>query len=406
MTTMKCVIVGAGQAARRAAESLRERSPLVEIHVLGDEPDMPYDRPTLSKGVLQAPDAESAVFIRDLGFYGEQGINLHLGSPVVEIDRSQKKVWLDSGQSYPYDRLLLATGSRARRFSGKVAHQAPFYYLRTLSDARALRCALVDRKHVVVLGGGFIGLEVAASAVRRGCRVTLFEAASVLLQRAMPTEIGHYMYGLHVAHGVDIRLGVVPYEVDLNPDGRVTVCTNNGDIVADLVVAGIGAVPNVELAESAGILVKNGVLVDERCRTNDPEVFAAGDVTNHYNPLLGRHLRVESWQVAENQPSVAAANMLGTADVYAEFPWLWTDQYDCNLQTLGTFSDDLTVVHRDGVDADRFSVLGLDENGRLRAACTVNSGREMAMFKRMAHSGKMLDVEHLVDSGASLRALI
>ncbi len=402
---MKCVIVGAGQAARRAAETLRQRSPSVEIRMLGAEPDMPYDRPTLSKDVLRTPEAEGGVFIRDLGFYGEQGIDLHLGSPVVEIDRSQKKVWLDNGLSFPYDRLLLATGSRARRFSGKVDEGAPFHYLRTLSDARALRGALAGRKHVVVLGGGFIGLEVAASAIARGCRVTLFESASVLLQRAMPAQIGHYMHELHLAHGVDVRLGVVPYEVDLNADGTVTVCTSSGDEQADLVVAGIGAVPNVELAEGAQIAVGNGVLVDESCRSNDPDIFAAGDVTNHYNPLLGRRLRVESWQVAENQPAVAAANMLGESLVYAEFPWLWTDQYDCNLQTLGVFSDDLEVVRRDGPDAHRFSVLGIDAQGRLRAACAVNSGRDMAMFKRMAHSGRPLDVERLVDEGSSLRAL-
>lgn len=401
---MKCVIVGAGQAARRAAETLREQSAAVEIDLFGDEPDMPYDRPTLSKDVLRSRDAEGNVFIRDLAFYEEQGIGLHLNCPVVEIDRSGKRVWLGNGEVVPYDRLLLATGSRARQFTGK-ADVGALHYLRTLTDARSLRGALARSKRVVIIGGGFIGLEVAASAVSHGCAVTVFESANALLQRVMPERISRYMFDLHTAHGVDVRVGVVPYELCLNTDGTVTVCTNAANVEADLVVAGIGAVPNVELAQKAQISVANGIMVNEYCRTNDPDIFAAGDVTNHYNPLLGRHIRVESWFVAESQPSVAAANMLGTEAVYAEFPWLWSDQYDCNLQTLGVFTNDLQVICRGQTESNKFSVLGVDASGHLRAACTVNNGRDMAALKRIAASCKTLDVNRLVDDALPLKAL-
>ncbi|TAM06270.1 MAG: pyridine nucleotide-disulfide oxidoreductase [Pusillimonas sp.] len=401
---MKCVIVGAGQAARRAAETLREQSAAVEIDLFGDEPDMPYDRPTLSKDVLRSQDAEGGVFVRDLAFYEEQRIGLHLNCPVVEIDRAGKRIWLENGQVVSYDRLLLATGSRARRFTGKVAAGA-LHYLRTLADTRSLRNALARSKRVVVIGGGFIGLEVAASAVSRGCAVTVFESANALLQRVMPQQISRYMYELHVAHGVDVRVGVVPYELCLNADRTVTVCTNADDVVADLVVAGIGAVPNVELARKAQIEVVNGIMVDECCRTNDSDIFAVGDVTNHYNPLLDRHIRVESWFVAESQPVVAATNMLGGNLIYAEFPWLWSDQYDCNLQTLGVFTDDLQVICRGKVESNKFSVLGVDDSGRLRAACTVNNGRDMAALKRIAASCKALNIDQLVDDAWPLRAL-
>jgi len=401
---MKCVIVGAGQAARRAAEALRERSAEVEIDLFGDEPDMPYDRPTLSKDVLRSPNAESDVFIRELSYYQEQRIGLHLNCPVQEIDRASKRIWLENGHEVPYDRLLLATGSRARKFTGRVDAGA-LQYLRTLTDARSLRFALKRSKRVAVIGGGFIGLEVAASAVSHGCSVTVFESANALLQRVMPAQISRYMRDLHLSHGVDVRVGVVPYELCLNADKTVKVCTNAGDVEADLVVAGIGAVPNVELAQKAGLRVSNGIVVDEQCRTDDPDIFAAGDVTNHYNPLLGRFIRVESWFVAESQPVIAAANMLGESETYAEFPWLWSDQYRCNLQTLGTFTSDLQVVCRGRAVDGKFSVLGVDGSGRLRAACTVNNGRDMAALKRMAVSQQVLRVDQLGNDALSLRAL-
>jgi anthranilate 1,2-dioxygenase ferredoxin reductase subunit len=349
-------------------------------------------------------DAESNVFIRDLPFYQEQRIGLHLNCPVTEIDRVGKRIWLENGLEVPYDRLLLATGSRAREFTGRVDAGA-LQYLRTLADARSLRSALMRSKRVAVIGGGFIGLEVAASAVSHGCSVTVFESANALLQRVMPPQISGYMQDLHLANGVDIRVGVVPYELCLNADRSVKVCTNAGDVEADLVVAGIGAVPNVELAQKAGIRVSNGIVVDEHCRTNDPSIYAAGDVTNHYNPLLGRSIRVESWYVAESQPVIAATNMLGGNEIYAEFPWLWSDQYHCNLQTLGTFTSDLQVVCRGQPKDDKFSVLGVDDSGRLRAACTVNNGRDMAALKRMALSQRAQSLNQLSDDAISLRAL-
>ncbi|MFC3106453.1 NAD(P)/FAD-dependent oxidoreductase [Undibacterium arcticum] len=402
----KYLIVGAGQAARRAAETLQQHAPSARICMVGDEPDIPYDRPLLSKDVLRSVDAEAGVFINGHGYYAENKVELRLGKRVAEIDRSRKTLHLNDGAAIAYDRLLLATGSRARPFPGPVSGQPKIYYLRTLADARRLRSALHPGKRVVVLGGGFIGLEVAASASVCGCDVAVIESAGRLLQRTMPAAVGAYMHDLHAARRVNILLDTVSHQVISHGADSAVVRTSKGDVPADIVVVGIGALPNVELAQHAQLSVNNGIVVDECCRTDDPDIFAAGDVTNHFNPLLGKHVRVESWQVAQNQPVTAALNMLGGNAIYSELPWLWSDQYDCNLQTLGFFSEQHNLIRRKGVHAGAFSVLALDADGRLQAATTVNSGRDMAVFKRLAASGQSLNADALADSSVSLRALM
>lgn len=400
------LIVGGGQAGRRAAETLREHAPDARICLIGDEPHPPYDRPVLSKAALLSPPAEDLAFIRDAAYYREQRIELLLGRRAIGVDRESKAVWLDDGQHLRYGRLLLATGSRPRRLSTPVNGDADVHYLRTLADMRKLRNALRAGASVVILGGGFIGLELAASAVSYGCEVTVIEPADALLKRSMPALVSDHIRALHIANGVRIQLDTVPVSLRADASGRVTVHTNRGDRRADVVIAGIGAVPNVELARSAGLVVDNGIVVDERCRTADPDIFAAGDVTSHFNPLLGGYLRVESWQVAENQPVVAACNMLGGDLVYAELPWLWSDQFDCNLQTLGVFTGQGQLICRGDPITGTFSVLEIDSGSRLAAAATVNCGRDMTALRKLAISGKSLILQQLADTSTVLRGLL
>ncbi len=255
-----------------------------------------------------------------------------------------------------------------------------------------------------MVGAGFIGLEVAATAITLGCKVTMLEPAERVLKRTMPASISAYVGDMHVRRGVALRLGTEVKGVASHEDG-VRIDTNGEALVADLVIAGIGVIPNTELAEAAGLEVNDGIVVDELCRTSDPDIFAAGEVTRHYITALDRVARVESWQVAEKQPAVAAANMLGGSERYGEVPWLWSDQYDCNIQTLGFFDPSLTLVERGRPLDDAFTVLGLDTSGRIRAAATINNGRDMAALTRLLNTDG-LDPQRIADPSVSLRSLI
>lgn len=404
MSNKPYVIVGAGHAARRAAETLREKAPDAAIVMIGDELSIPYDRPVLSKDALLGAAGESKAFLRDAAWYRSAAIDLRLGVRVERIDRTQQTVALSDGSKLAYDRLLLATGSRIRPFPGPVDDAVKLHYVRTIDDARALRAVMLSGKKMVVIGGGFIGLEVAASARSIGCDVTVVEGADRLLRRGLPEAVGRYMQALHVDHGVQFRLATQITGIRTVAPGRAVIETRQGDLEADIVVVGIGVLPNVELAAAAGLEVSNGIVVDESCATADPAVFAAGEVTAHFNPTIGRHLRIESWQVAENQPVVAAAGMLGERAIYAEVPWLWSDQYDCNIQTLGLFDDNQQTVLRGDPASGVFSVLALDSRSRLTAVAAVRSGRDVSICRRLMQADRPLDAAVLADMSVPLRS--
>ncbi|KVO52006.1 anthranilate 1,2-dioxygenase system ferredoxin--NAD(+) reductase [Burkholderia stagnalis] len=406
MSADPIVIVGAGHAARRAAEALRARDADARIVMIGAERELPYDRPALSKDALLHDDGAQRAFVRDAAWYDAQRIDLRLGTRVDAIERDAQRVRLDDGAMLPYRRLVLATGSRVRTFGGPVDAGVALHYVRTVADARALRAALAPGKHVAVLGGGFIGLEVAAAARQLGCSVTVIDPAAGLLQRALPDVVGAFAQRMHDGRGVAFRLSTLPRAIRRGACGGAVIETDRGDVAADVVVVGIGVVPNVELAQAAGLEVDNGVRVDSGCRTNDPAIFAAGEVTMHFNPLLGRHVRIESWQVAENQPAVAAANALGADETYAELPWLWSDQYDCNLQMLGLFGGERATVVRGEPSNGAFTVFGLGEDGRLVAAAAVNAGRDIGACRRMIAAGAVPDPQRLADPSVNLKTFL
>lgn len=400
------VIVGAGHAARRTAEALRERDADARIVMIGAERELPYDRPALSKDALLTDGGERRAFIRDAAWYDAQRIELRLGTRVDAIERDAQRVRLDDGASLPYAKLVLATGSRVRTFGGAIDEGVAVHYVRTVDDARALRAQLAPGRRVAVLGGGFIGLEVAAAARQLGCDVTVIDPAARLLQRALPEVVGAYARQLHDARGVAFRTATLPRAIRHAPGGGAIVETDRGDVPADIVVVGIGVVPNVELAQAAGLDVDNGIRVDAGCRTADAAIFAAGEVTMHFNPLLGRHVRIESWQVAENQPAVAAANLLGADERYAELPWLWSDQYDCNLQMLGMFGDERTIVVRGDPASGPFTVFGLGDDGRIVAVAAANLGRDIGASRRLIAAGAVPDPVKLADPAVNLKTFM
>ncbi|ENH6337659.1 FAD-dependent oxidoreductase [Burkholderia vietnamiensis] len=400
------VIVGAGHAARRTAEALRARDADAPIVMIGAERELPYDRPALSKDALLNDGGEQRAFVRDAAWYDAQRIALRLGTRVDAIEREAQRVRLDDGTTLPYAKLVLATGSRVRTFGGPIDAGVVAHYVRTVADARALRAQLVRGRRVAVLGGGFIGLEVAAAARQLGCNVTVIDPAARLLQRALPEVVGAYAHRLHDERGVGFQMATLPRAIRAAAGGGAIVETDRGDVHADVVVVGIGVLPNVELAQAAGLDVDNGIRVDAGCRTADRAIFAAGEVTMHFNPLLGRHVRIESWQVAENQPAVAAANLLGADDAYAELPWLWSDQYDCNLQMLGLFGAGQTTFVRGDPARGPFTVFGLGDDGRIVAAAAVNLGRDIGAARRLIAAGAMPDPQQLADPTVGLKTFL
>ena len=378
---LKLVIIGAGPAGFRAAEVLRQQAPDAEITLVGDEAHPPYQRPPLSKAYLTDGLAPPTLLLQPETFYGEQRIALRLSMRATAIDRGAKQVELADGARLPYDKLLIATGCRARRLS--AFDHLPIHYLRSLNDAERIRGEMGPGRSLVLIGGGFIGLEIAASAAKLGASVTVLELAPRLMVRAMPPVVSDFARALHERHGVRLELGI-KIEVIEATGGTMVVRTEQGEHAADILAAGVGAIPNTELASAAGLTVEDGIRVDAQGRTSDPDIYAAGDVTRHDNPLLGRAIRIESWQVALNQAAVVARAMLGAPEPYAELPWMWTDQYDCNIQVLGLPAPDADLILRGDVAGGKFTALELASSGRIAAAITVNNGRDMSALRRLA----------------------
>lgn len=398
------VVVGAGHAGGRAVEAMRGAGFAGKIILIGDEPHLPYERPPLSKELLQGhPEAHTPV--RDDAFYSENDIDCRLGRRATALDTDAKSLTLDDGSSVSYDKLLLSTGGAVRRLPLPGSDLANIHYLRTLDDSRAIQDGLGDGKHVVVVGGGFIGLEVAASARQQGCAVTVLELADRLMGRAVLPDVSDAFLKLHTAQGIDIRLntGIASFD----GDDAVAHAVTDGDerIPADLAVVGVGIIPETALAVDAGLAVDNGIVVDEFGRTSAPDVYAAGDVTNHLNPLYGRHIRLESWQNAQNQAIAAAKTMCGEEQAYSEVPWMWSDQFDVNLQVAGMPETWDRVVFRGTPGSTDF--IGFQMNGdRMVGAMSVNRPRDMRIARRLIGGDKALDDDTLADESVSMRDLM
>ncbi|HEX4928876.1 MAG TPA: FAD-dependent oxidoreductase [Burkholderiales bacterium] len=397
------MIVGAGQAGGRAAEALRASGFAGEVVLIGEERHPPYERPCLSKSVLLGEEAPAAASLHPLAWYAAHGVELRTGSRIEAIAPKSRSVITAEGERIEYSRLLLCTGSRVRPLAGAPEGLAGVHYLRTLEDAERLAAELVPGRRLVVIGGGFIGLEVASSALKRGLAVTVVERQAALLDRVLPAQIASHIASLHAANGVALRLGVPVQHIRGNGRLRSVALADGTELPADLVVIGIGIIPNTELAESAGAASSDGVVVDEYCRTNLENVYAAGDLTSHYNPILERHVRLESWQNAQNQAIAAARNIAtgsGPGHSYAEVPWFWSDQLGVNIQMVGVAQPGMDIVWR----GERVA-FGLVD-GRMRLAVAFNQGAEIRVARRLIESRAQLSASRLADTAAGLKDLL
>ncbi|MCK1744856.1 FAD-dependent oxidoreductase [Bradyrhizobium sp. 139] len=403
------VIVGAGVAGTAAAMALREGGCGSPVILIGNEAMLPYERPPLSKAIISDETVPEPKLLIAPERLAELEIDYLGGRTVKWIDRAAHTVALSNGAQLAYTRLLLTTGARPRQLSVPVAPGSRIATLRTYADALAIRRVIGPGCEVVVIGGGFIGLEVAASAVSRGASVSVLEAGTRLLTRAVPARIAELIRGKHERSGVRIETSAIVERIDAK-DGRSEIVLADGRThIADLVVVGIGAVPNTELARAAGLTVDNGIVVDETLATPDPDIFAAGDCCSFPHRLYGERVRLEVWRNAQRQGVAAAGNMLGASQPYEDVPWFWSDQYDETLQIAGLCREqDVAVVRNLGAKGRLFFYLAADR--RLISACGFGSLSAVAKEIRFAEMmiGRRLapDAEALADPTVSIKSLL
>jgi NADPH-dependent 2,4-dienoyl-CoA reductase/sulfur reductase-like enzyme len=402
------VIIGASLAGAKAAETLREEGFAGSIVLIGSEDVRPYERPPLSKGVLLGNDDESSVFVHDENWYSEHDVDLRLGVEATAIDRGARQVRLSDGTSVSYDKLLITTGASPRKL--KLPPLAGVHYLRSLEDARQLRETLKAGGQVVIAGSGWIGLETAAAAREYGCEVTVVEPEPGPLHRSIGPELGEVFRRLHASHGVTFRFGEGVAELvgGQGDGGKVTAVrtTSGAELPASLVIVGIGAVPNSQLAADAGLDVDNGILTDDAMRTSDPDIYAAGDVANSFNPLLGRRVRVEHWGNALAGGPAAAKSMLGQEVSHALVPYFFSDQYDLGMEAAGLSEPGRydEVVFRGDPDSLEFIAFWLSD-GAVIAGMNVNVWDVNDDIQALIRSGRPIDQSRLSDPATPLTDL-
>ena len=399
------VIVGASLAGAKAAETLRQEGFDGRVVLVGAEDERPYERPPLSKDYLRGEVGREKVYVHDEGFYAEHDIELRLGRTALRLDTSRREVELDDGERLSFDRLLLATGAEPRRLAIPGGESDGVLYLRSVQDSDALRERLDRCRAVVVVGAGWIGAEVAASARQRGLEVTVIEPASVPLERVMGAEVGAIYRDIHSDHGTQMLLGtgVEAFE----GDGKVErVRTSEGHVLeCDLVVVGVGVQPRIQLAANAGIAVDSGILVDEHLETSVPGVFAAGDVANGWHPFYGERVRVEHWANALHQGPAAARNMLGQADAYDRLPYFFSDQYDVGMEYSGFAREWDRVIFR-GDPATREFIAFWLTGDRVVAGMNVNVWDVSDPIRRLIGERVAVDDRRLADADVPIDQLV
>ena len=376
------VIAGAGQAGGRAAEALRARGFQGAITMLGEEPHPPYERPQLSKQMLHAPDAP-ITYIKQAGdWHDKLGVRLETGAAVTDCDADRRTVSTADGRAFAFDRLLIATGTRPRRFAAIENCGLDVQYLRNVEDALRFRKSIQHKSRIVIVGGGVIGLEAACAAATMGCAVTVIESEQRLLARAFPSIVSNLVAAKHRSHGVDFVFGTT---VSGGTANGVRLCDGR-EIAADLVLVGIGVESVPTVADRIGLPSAAGIAVDSNGRTAAPGVFCAGDAALQWSRCHGRAIRVETWANAQNQAISVAANMIGQASEYSDPPWFWTDQYDLNIQVAGDMLDSDHIVRGDA-RSGKFSVIAM-RGSDVVGALSINAAREMAMLRRVIAANK------------------
>lgn len=391
------VIVGAGQAGGWAAQTLRSEGFAGRLVLIGDEAHPPYERPPLSKAVLAGEAAPASTWLHKPEAFEALRMEWWVDTRVARIDRAAKCLEMSDGEMLSYDKLILCTGGKARALAVPGADTTPSHTLRTIGDALSLAPELRPGRSIVVVGGGWIGLEVAATARLKGADVTVVEAQGRLCERTVPPEISEHLHGLHGAHGTRVMLGARIAGIAPGADGQAVVTLADGStLTCHAIVAGVGLVPNDELARDAGLACDGGVIVDQGCRTSDPDIFAAGDVAVTPNPWAGRRLRLESWQNAQDQGIAAARAALGLPVDYAPLPWFWSDQYGMNLQIYGIPLPSHRMVARGTPGEDSFLLCYLDGDV-VQAAAGANAARDLRIARRLIEQRRRVDPTRLAD---------
>lgn len=404
------LIVGAGECGARAALTLRERGYDGPVTLVGEEPHLPYERPPLSKDAMVSEAEPTPKLVGDREQFASRRIACVTGARAIAIDRAARRVTLADGGTLPYEKLLLATGAVPRKLPLPDAHSSRCAYLRTHDDVIRIRGALKAGRHVAILGAGFIGLEIAASARKRDVSVTVIEALPRILTRGVPEVVAHIVDARHRREGVTLACGKAVLALRETASGIEIALADGSTVAADLLIIGIGAVPVTDLAQKAGLEIENGIAVDAQLRTSDPDIHAAGDCCSF--PLAiygGRRVRLECWRNAQDQGGLAARNMLGAGESAAAVPWFWSDQYDLTLQIAGLPDEGIHAVRRD-LSEDAFILFHLAGDGRLVAASGIARGSAVAKDIRLAEmliaKGARPDPAALAQPQVKLKSLL
>jgi 3-phenylpropionate/trans-cinnamate dioxygenase ferredoxin reductase component len=398
------VIAGASLAGAKAAETLRHQHFDGPVVLIGNETERPYERPPLSKEYLLGKAERDVIYVHPQAWYAEHGIDLRLGVNVTGIDPAAHEVTLDDGSRIGYAKLLLATGSSPRQLPVPGADLGDVLYLRRVGDSDRIKTAFQNASRIAVIGAGWIGLECAAAARSAGVEVTILETAELPLLRVLGSEAAQVFADLHREHEVDLRFGVQVAEITGSGGKADGVRLADGrHVAADAIIVGVGITPNVQLAEAAGLEVRNGLVVDAQLRSSDPDIYAAGDVANAYHPVLGKHIRVEHWANALHQPQTAARAMLGQDVAYDRVPYFYTDQYDLGMEYSGYVEPGGydQVVFRGDVKRREFIAFWL-AGGRVAAGMNVNIWDVNDMIAAIVRDGHTVDAGMLADPAVPL----
>ena len=403
MSNENCVIIGGSHAGAQLAAALRQSGWTGNITIVSADPCTPYHRPPLSKAYLDGSTPLDKIQIRPAPFYDKQNIDLILSTTVTAIDREQQQLTLDNGDTLPYSKLAITTGAKVRKIAIPGSDLKGVHYLRDLADVDNIKTFVAKGKSAVIIGGGYIGLETAASLRKAGMTVTVLEAAPRILQRVTTEQISAFYSRIHTEEGVNIIVDAAVQSIDGDEHTESVSCADGSTIPADLVIIGIGVIPETELAEAAGLAVGNGIIVDEFARTSDHNIVAAGDCTFHHNPIYDTHLRLESVQNATDQAKVAAKTLCGTLETYRALPWFWSDQYDLKLQIAGLSQGFDEVVIRGTTETDRSFAAFYFKAGKLLAVDAINRPKEFMQTKRALTAGQTASPEQLADESIELK---
>jgi 3-phenylpropionate/trans-cinnamate dioxygenase ferredoxin reductase subunit len=399
------LIIGGGQAGAQAVDTLRREGFRGRLVLVSDEPQLPYQRPPLSKKFLSGELAEERLYFRHRAFYDEHAVELILGCSATRIDRTARRVFLSNGAEITYDRLLLALGATSRRLTCPGAELAGVHYLRTIADVARIQAALKPGARTVIIGGGYIGLETAATARKQGCVVTVLEMADRVMNRVVASNVSDYFAHEHRAHGVNIVCNARVLRLEGGTHAERVVCADGSSYEADLLVVGVGAMANMQLAADAGLKCENGIVVDEYCRTSDPAIFAAGDCTYHPSLHYAMRVRLESVDNAFEQSKTAALNMLDKPAVHDRVPWFWSDQFDSKLLIVGLSQGHDLQVTRGDPALRSFTVCYL-KGGELLAVEAVNHSKDYMAARKLIADRARPDVDKLGDPAIALKETV